>query len=167
MRLPYLGDDVPGALQRFKHRGSLLAPVSDVLALRENLLDIVRLVQMGNKLRLKVVFDKIDKEVHDRLGDAVLDRFANNIEIGFDETFNDIAVALLSLGKFSRVLCRHLGQQIDGLERTEHAGRRMGRRGRRRGRRRRGLSVQSGRQNVRQPTASVLAVQSLTETTNK
>ena len=35
------------------------------------------------QFRLKIVLDKVDQEMHDGLGNAVLDTFANDVEIGF------------------------------------------------------------------------------------
>ena len=40
-----------------------------------------------HQLRLKIVFREVDQEMHDGLRDAVLDALANDVEIGFDQSF--------------------------------------------------------------------------------
>lgn len=42
-------------------------PLPDVFALTEESLDLLRLVETGDQLRLKVVFDEVHHEVHDGL----------------------------------------------------------------------------------------------------
>ena len=43
-------------------------PLSDVFALTEESFYLFRLVKTGHQLRLKVVFNEVDHEVHDGLG---------------------------------------------------------------------------------------------------
>ena len=45
----------------------LRPPLSNVFALTEESLYLLRLVETGHQLRLKVVFDEVDHEVHDGL----------------------------------------------------------------------------------------------------
>ena len=42
--------------------------LSDVFALTEESFYLLRLVETGHQLRLKVVFNEVDHEVHDGLG---------------------------------------------------------------------------------------------------
>ena len=59
-----LGDDLTRLLERLQHLRRLLPPLADVLALGEEALDLIRLVEAGHKLALEVVLH----EVHGALG---------------------------------------------------------------------------------------------------
>ena len=44
-------------------------------------------IELGNELSLQVVFHMVNKEVHDRFGNAVLNIFSHDQEIGLDQAF--------------------------------------------------------------------------------
>lgn len=62
-----LGDDLTRLLERLQHLRRLLPPLADVLALGEEALDLIRLVEAGHKLALEVVLHEVHHEVHDSL----------------------------------------------------------------------------------------------------
>ena len=41
---------------------------------------------MHYQLGLKIVFNVVDQEMHDGLRDAILNAFANDVEVGLDQT---------------------------------------------------------------------------------
>jgi hypothetical protein len=64
-----------------KHVCRLLSLAGNVLGLVEQLVGLVRLVQMHHQLRLQIVLDKVDQEMHHSLGHAVLDGLAHDVEV--------------------------------------------------------------------------------------
>ena len=64
MSLPDLGDDLTRLLERHQHLRRLLPPLSDVFALAQQTLDLIRLVQAGHKFALEIFFDKVHHETH-------------------------------------------------------------------------------------------------------
>ena len=59
-----LGDDLTRLLQRLKHLRRLLPPLTDVLTLGEETLDLISLVEAGHQLALEVVLYEVHHEVH-------------------------------------------------------------------------------------------------------
>ena len=59
-----LGDDLTRLLQRLQHLRRLLPPLPDVLALAEQTLDLLRLVEARHQLALQVVLHEVHHEVH-------------------------------------------------------------------------------------------------------
>ena len=62
----------------------------------------------------------VDEEVHDGLGHAVLDTLPDNVEVGLDQPFDHLAVALLTGVELAAGLDRDLGEKIDRLHRRHH-----------------------------------------------
>ena len=62
--LPDLGDDLTRLLQRPQHLRRLLPPLADVLALGEEALYLVSLVEARHQLALEIVLHEVHHEVH-------------------------------------------------------------------------------------------------------
>lgn len=69
-----------------QHVSGFLSPHRDVIRLIEEILGVLRLVQMRDQLRLQIVLHEVNEEMHDRLRHRVLNRFADYVVIRFDET---------------------------------------------------------------------------------
>ncbi len=67
-----------------QHLSSLFPPLTDVLRLGEERLDLILLVEGRDQLRLEIVLDKVDEEMHDGLRNAVLNRLPDNVEVRLD-----------------------------------------------------------------------------------
>ena len=56
--------NLTGFLQSIKHLCSFLPPLTDVFTLAEKTLNLLRLVQTGHQLTLKIILDKVHHKVH-------------------------------------------------------------------------------------------------------
>jgi hypothetical protein len=95
--LQHLADDLGCLLVRLEQLLALLTLRLDCVVFVEELLEEVFLVKRADEAVLHAVFGVVDQEVHDGFGDLVGDGLAHNVEVGGDETADELCLERLTL----------------------------------------------------------------------
>lgn len=84
VRFADLTDYVIGSGERLQHVSSLFSPNRNMIGLIKQFLCLFGLVQMRHQLRLQVVLDVVDQEVHHGLGHRVLNGLPHDVKVRLD-----------------------------------------------------------------------------------
>jgi hypothetical protein len=95
--LQHLTDDLGRLLVRLEQLLALLALRLDCVVFVEELLEQVFLVKGADETVLHAVFGVVDQQVHDGFGDLVGDGLAHDIEVGGNETADELCLERLAL----------------------------------------------------------------------
>lgn len=78
-------NDREGVLKDIEHRLALCALRTEVIVLLEQIVKQFLLVKSGNETVLDSLARVVDEQMHNRLGDQVLDRFTGDVEVRCDQ----------------------------------------------------------------------------------